>query len=223
MAFQLTLEQVKNLLRKENHVIVEENPISNGLGTALKLANGCLVNCWNSGKVNCQGKNVGDIEKILSKKDLAQRNNKVFVVYGHDESAKVQLEAMLRRWDLEPLILDQLVSAGNTIIEKLEEYTAQADFGIVLATPDDVGYPKEKESDKKYRVRQNVVLEMGMLLASKGRERVAILLSQAEKMEYPSDIQGLIYIPFKSNVEECTVSLAKELNRNGYSIDVSKL
>lgn len=223
MTFQLTLEQVKNLLGKGNQTVVEENQMNNGQGTVLKLANGCLVNCWNSGKVNCQGKNVGDIERILSKKDLAPRNNKVFVVYGHDESAKVQLEAMLRRWDLEPLILDQLVSAGSTIIEKLEEYTAQADFGIVLATPDDVGYPKEKEDDKKYRVRQNVVLEMGMLLASKGRERVAILLSQAEKMESPSDIHGLIYIPFKNNVEECTVSLAKELKRNGYSIDVSKL
>ncbi|MBP3507977.1 MAG: nucleotide-binding protein [Lachnospiraceae bacterium] len=48
----------------------------------------------------------------------------MFVVYGHDTVARTQLEALLRRWDLEPLILDQLVSAGQTIIEKLEEYTS---------------------------------------------------------------------------------------------------
>ena len=44
------------------------------------------------------------------------------------------------------LFLDQLVSSGQTIIEKLEEYTSQVNFGIVLATPDDVGYPKADEA-----------------------------------------------------------------------------
>ena len=96
-------------------------------------------------------------------------------------------------------------------------------FGIVLATPDDMGYPKNDETKKQYRVRQNVVLELGMLLARVGREKVAILLSQSEEMEKPSDIDGLIYIPFKGNVEETKVSLAKEMNRNGYTLDISKL
>lgn len=164
------------------------------------------------------------LKKILSAHTIGMpRNNKVFVVYGHDKNARTQLEAMLRRWDLEPLILDQLPSDGGTIIEKLEKYTNQADFGIVLATPDDMGYEKGKENDKRHRVRQNVVLELGMLLATKGRSKVAILLSQAENMESPSDIDGLIYIPFKENVEEVALSLAKEMNRNGYLIELSKL
>ena len=153
----------------------------------------------------------------------ASINKKVFVVYGHDMVARTQLEAMLRRWELEPLILDQLVSSGQTIIEKLEEYTNQAAFGIVLATPDDIGYPKKDESQKRFRVRQNVVLELGMLLAKLGREKVAILLSQAEDMESPSDIQGLLYMPFKDNVEEAKLSLAKEMQNNGYSLEIAKL
>ncbi len=121
------------------------------------------------------------------------------------------------------MILDQLISSGQTIIEKLEEYTRQVDFGIVLATPDDIGYPKHDESKKQYRVRQNVVLELGMLLSRIGREKVAILLSQAEEMEKPSDIDGLIYIPFKDNVEEAKLSLAKEMQNNGYELDIAKL
>ena len=36
-------------------------------------------------------------------------------MYGHNKDARTQLEAMLRRWDLEPLILDQLPSAGCTL------------------------------------------------------------------------------------------------------------
>lgn len=92
-----------------------------------------------------------------------------------------------------------------------------------MATPDDIGYAKGNESAKKYCVRQNVILELGMLLSKIGRKRVAILLSQAEDMESPSDIQGLLYIPFKENVEETKLSLAKEMNSNGYKIDIGKL
>ena len=32
---------------------------------------------------------------------------------------------MLRRWGLKPVILDQLPSRGQTIIEKLENYVGQ--------------------------------------------------------------------------------------------------
>lgn len=224
MTVNLSLEQVKTLLKKSNQAIVEEKRTGNNLGTVLKLANGCIVNCWDKGTVSFQGKNVEQIMSILSESPaLPMQNRKVFVVYGHDNNARTQLEAMLRRWDLEPLILDQLISSGQTIIEKLEEYTQQVNFGIVLATPDDMGYPKNDETKKQYRVRQNVVLELGMLLARVGREKVAILLSQSEEMEKPSDIDGLIYIPFKGNVEETKVSLAKEMNRNGYTLDISKL
>ena len=42
-------------------------------------------------------------------------------------------------------------------------------------------------------------------------------------MERPSDIEGLIYIPFKENVEEAKVSLAKEMRNNGYTIDIANL
>lgn len=224
MAMNMTLEQVKELLRKANQSVVEEKRTGNSLGTVLKLGNGCIVNCWDKGTVSCQGKNIEQITSILSVANVtSESNRKVFVVYGHDTNARTQLEAMLRRWNLEPLILDQLISSGQTIIEKLEEYTQQANFGIVLATPDDIGYPKNDETKKEYRVRQNVVLELGMLLSRIGREKVAILLSQAEVMEKPSDIEGLIYIPFKDNVEETKLSLAKEMQNNGYSLDIAKL
>lgn len=120
MAINLTIEQVKVLLKKSGQTILEEKRTGNNFGTVLKLANGCNVNCWDKGTVNCQGKNTSEIEKLLSVQTTGiPKNNKVFVVYGHDKNARTQLEAMLRRWDLEPLILDQLPSDGSTIIEKL--------------------------------------------------------------------------------------------------------
>lgn len=230
----MTKEQVFGILKENGFEVLETKRTGNDLGTVYRLSNGCIVNCWDSGKVNCQGKNQKEVEALLGNTTKTNSSNvsytrtepinkKVFVVYGHDTNARTQLEAMLRRWELEPLILDQLVSSGQTIIEKLEEYTSQAAFGIVLATPDDIGYPKKDEARKQYRVRQNVVLELGMLLAKLGRKRVAILLSQAEDMESPSDIQGLLYMPFRDNVEEAKLSLAKEMQSNGYVLDIAKL
>lgn len=232
---KMNKEQVKELLLNNGFQISEEKRAGNNLCTVYRLSTGCIVNCWDTGKVNCQGKNITDVESLLLQSNVISapqvnvrpvapiRNKKVFVVYGHDMNARTQLEAMLRRWELEPLILDQLVSSGQTVIEKLEEYTSQADFGIVLATPDDIGYPKAEEDKKRFRVRQNVVLELGMLLSKIGREKVAILLSQSEDMEAPSDIQGLLYMPFRDNVEETKLSLAKEMQNNGYTLDIAKL
>ncbi len=217
-------DEVVRLLKARGFSIDSDERMKNGYGDVLRISNGCILNLYDKGSKSYQGKNTEEIKQILEKTVGSVPNNrKVFVVYGHDQVARTQLEAMLRRWDLEPLILDQLESSGKTIIEKLEEYIAQAEFGIVLATPDDIGYAKDNENAKKHRVRQNVILEMGMLLARLGRERVAILLKNIEDMEKPSDIHGLIYIPFTSDVKETTIDLAKEMNKNGYYIDISKL
>lgn len=190
-------------------------------GKCICLSNGGKVNCFNTGKYNVQGKAQGEVKAILEGKLLSD-NRKIFVVYGHDDIARTQLEALLRRWDLEPIILDQQASGGQTIIEKLEEYGADVGYAIVLATPDDDGKSKS-EMAYKSRVRQNVVLELGMFLAKLGRERVAILLKEATDFEKPSDIHGLIYIPFQNKVDEVAISLIRELSRQGYKIDTAKI
>ena len=77
--------------------------------------------------------------------------------------------------------LDQQASAGQTIIEKLEEYGSDVGYAIVLATPDDEGKAKS-ESTYKSRVRQNVVLELGMFLSKLGREKVAILIERSFRL-----------------------------------------
>jgi predicted nucleotide-binding protein len=122
------------------------------------------------------------------------------------------------------LILDQLPSEGATLIEKIEKYAREdVPFAVVLATPDDEGFPAGKADERKARARQNVVLELGLLLGKLGRARVAILLKNQERMERPSDLQGLIYLPFTDDVKEVGVLLAKEMTKQGLAIDVAKL
>jgi len=68
-----------------------------------------------------------------------------------------------------------------------------------------------------------VVLELGMMLAHLGRSRVAILMKSDVTMERPSDIQGLLYMPFKDDVEEAKVTLVKEMAEQGIHVDMKRL
>ena len=232
----MTVEEIKRLILQAGLEIKEEKRLANDTGTQLRLSNGGIVNCFDKGSYNIQGKNQEIVKSILESGGAISRDKvrphtsspdsprKIFVVYGHDEIAKNQLEAMLRRWELEPLILDQLPSEGQTIIEKLEKYTSEVHFAVVLATPDDEGFRAGRPDEKAFRARQNVVLELGMMLAKLGRQRVAILLKQQENMERPSDIQGLIYIPFKDDLQkDAGPMLAKEMAAQGYEISIKNL
>jgi predicted nucleotide-binding protein len=228
----MNASEARSLLEAAGFDIKTEDRLANDTGTQMRLMNGAIVNIFDTGNFNCQGKNKAAVEAALGKStggvvEQAAKysvKRKVFVVYGHDQTSRTQLEAMLRRWGLEPLILDQLPTEGQTVIEKLEAAIAEASFGVVLATPDDEGYRANRPDEKAYRARQNVVLELGMLLSKLGRQNVAILLKTQENMERPSDIQGLIYIPFKDDIaKEAGVNLAKTMAGRGYQIDVKKL
>jgi predicted nucleotide-binding protein len=147
---------------------------------------------------------------------------KVFVVHGHDQTAREQLELVLHRLKLDPFVLANTGGGGLTIIEALErEIGAQpgaARFGIVLMTPDDMGYVKSAGVDKaEPRARQNVVLEMGMLMAALGRPNVAIL--KKGHIEIPSDASGIIYIGFNDHVRETVPRLVDRLRGAGFDLD----
>jgi predicted nucleotide-binding protein len=228
----MSVEDVLKKLEAQGMTLKDKKRNGNDTGYVLRLTKGEIVNVFDNGTVTVQGKYQALVKEALGihlgpvSPSAAQLkpSRKVFVVYGHDTQAKTQLEAMLRRWDLDPLILDQLPSEGQTVIEKLEKYTQGDDsFAVVLATPDDEGNIVGKKDERKLRARQNVVLELGLLLSKLGRARVAILLKSQEKMERPSDIQGLIYLPFTDDVAETKVQLAKEMEKQGISIAMAKL
>ncbi len=153
-------------------------------------------------------------------------NKKVFVVHGHDNTAKEQLELILHKLDLNPFVLQNTSGDGLTIIEALErEIGPGADaarFGIVLLTPDDIGYSKAKgDTDAQPRARQNVVLEMGMLISAIGRGNVAILKKQ--HIEVPSDAQGIVYIPFNDHVKEAVSKLVDRLRSAGFELTADQI
>ena len=68
----------------------------------------------------------------------------VFIVHGHDETAKIETARFIEKLGFEPIILHEQASSGNTIIEKIENYS-NVGFGVVLYTPCDTGAKKGEE------------------------------------------------------------------------------
>lgn len=154
------------------------------------------------------------------------QNKQVFVVHGHDETSKEQLELVLHKLGIDHFILANSGGGGLTIIEALEakigKNSTATSFGVVLMTPDDMGYAQSAGTDSiQPRARQNVVMEMGMLISSIGRSNIAILVKG--HLERPSDADGILYIPFNNHVKETVPKLASRLKESGFVLNPDKV
>lgn len=191
-----------------------------------------VLNYWpHKGTIQCQGKaeSRAELVAIFGPVEAGaapatptmpkDERTKIFVVHGHDTHALEQLELVLRRLGLDPYILQNNDGESKTLIEALEQQIyREAAFGIVLLTPDDYGYPKSKtDQDRQPRARQNVILELGMVMASLGRERMVLLKKGA--LELPTDVNGVIYLEFNDHVKEVTVKLASRMKGSGIEIE----
>src|SRR3990167_1313978 len=147
------------------------------------------------------------------------KSNSVFLVHGHDEGSKHAVARFLEQLGISPVILQEQINRGMTIIEKFEEFASRAGFAVILMTPDDFGYPVGKEEEKKNRPRQYVVLELGYFAAKLGRSKTLVLTKGSVDM--PSDVFGLVYEAMDKS-EGWKMRLARELKAAGFSVDLNK-
>jgi len=78
--------------------------------------------------------------KSISKKEKSKisHERRIFIVHGHDDTLKNEVELFLKSLDLEPIILHKQADLGKTIIEKVEHYS-DVGFAVILLTNDDAG------------------------------------------------------------------------------------
>lgn len=181
----------------EGHVIVEEHKITSKVRFL-----------WPFLSVFLKDKTLADVGSMaLEVAGTPLESKEVFIVHGHSETAKSQLKNLLSALGLQPIILSEQTHRGRTIIEELEHYSTTSAFAFVLMTPDDIAGDHDAKSTR--RARQNVILELGWFMARLGRENV-ILLSQGE-IELPSDILGILYLRFKTDVHEVAAEITRQL------------
>ena len=157
-----------------------------------------------------------DVKINMQSEKMVKEKNKVFIVHGHDNETKQEVARFIESIGLETIILHEQASRSMTIIEKIEHYSSEANFAIVLYTPCDKGRgAKETNVPARDRARQNVVFEHGYLMAKIGRKNVCALVKG--EIETPSDISGVVYTPLDSN-GGWKIELTKELKACGYTI-----
>ena len=150
---------------------------------------------------------------------VAAAKNEVFIVHGHDETAKTKTARFIEKLGFKPIILHEQASGSKTVIEKIEAYS-NVGFGVVLYTPCDIGAKKEDNPSMQNRARQNVVFEHGFLIGKIGRENVCALVKG--DIETPNDISGVVYV--KMDEEDAWhLKLARELRASGYDVNMNKL
>lgn len=130
---------------------------------------------------------------------------------------KLDIARFVERLGLLATILHEQPNKGATIIEKLERH-ADAGFAIVLLSPDDMGRARAGKKDRP-RARQNVILEMGMFIGLLGRSRVCVL--HRGEVELPSDIHGVIYIPYADNISSVATELMREMKAAHLEFDAN--
>lgn len=133
----------------------------------------------------------------------------VFIGHGRNEVVRHKVKDFIRdRCGLNPLVLQELPSAGMTVIEKLEKYGRTADYAVLILTADAV------TAEGEARARQNVIQELGWFQGVLGRNCTAILCQK--DVELFSNIGGVVYLEFTGNeVDSVFEGLRKELEEAG--------
>jgi predicted nucleotide-binding protein len=133
------------------------------------------------------------------------RSKKVFIVHGHDDVAKTQLELFLHEIGLQPIVLHRQADEGLTIIEKFEKHS-DVGYAFVLLTSDEIAYlaaddgKPDRERQKEARARPNVIFEFGYFVGKLGRSRVCCL--HTGTVSLPSDVSGVIYKRYERRIDD---------------------
>lgn len=161
--------------------------------------------------------NTSPIVETKNTVKTAQPKSKVFIVHGRDNEVKQEVSRFIESMGLDVIILHEQASSGMTIIEKIEHYSNEADFAVVLYTACDRGRGSHETTvQPRNRARQNVVFEHGYLMAKIGRKNVCALVK--DDIETPNDISGVVYVQLDAS-GGWKMEVIKELRACGYKLN----
>lgn len=135
---------------------------------------------------------------------ITPRVKRVFISHGSNEAWRKIQEYIERTLEIPSLELAQEANRGRTIFQKLVDESDNCSYAVIVMTGDDM------TTDDQIRARENVIHEIGYFQGKYGPHRVCLLHEQG--VNIPSNIHGLVYIPFpKDGVEAALGGLTREL------------
>lgn len=160
-----------------------------------------------------------ELKPSMNIQEIQKTSNKVFIVHGRDNEVKQEVARFIDSVGLEAIILHEQANRGMTIIDKIDHYSNDVGFALVLYTPCDLGKSVSEHQNgilAKKRARQNVVFEHGYLMAKLGKDKVAALVKD-DDIEKPNDIAGVVYISL-DKAGAWKLDVMKELKCAGYKV-----
>lgn len=130
---------------------------------------------------------------------------RVFISHGRAKDWYTLQAFIERDLKIATLELAQEPNKGLTVLAKLADAADQCDSAVIVMTGDD------KDESGEVRARENVMHEIGYFQGKYGLARLVLL--HEEGVNIPSNIQGLVYIPFpKGLIEAAQGALMRELH-----------
>lgn len=133
--------------------------------------------------------------------------NCVFIVHGHDKKLKTFLNKELKKNGFRSIILSEKNDTGITLFDKFEKYANKCLKAIILMTKDDL---IKKDDREYYQPRPNVLIELGYFLNMLNREDIIVISEKG--CEFPSDIYGVSYLEYDSNLSTLAKKVLESLN-----------
>jgi CheY-like chemotaxis protein len=144
---------------------------------------------------------------------------KCFIVHGRSlplvRELQRQLQAKLKL--REATVLWEAPSAGQTIVEKFEYHARTSDLVFVLVTADETRPLAELPAP----TRPNVLFETGYFYALFGRRSGRVILLHQRGVEFPSDLDGVIYVDITDGIESAWPQIESELT-NVFGSDIQR-
>jgi predicted nucleotide-binding protein len=156
---------------------------------------------------------VRDLEYVFEVRSASQASligppaapRRVFLSHGRANDWREVQTFIERDVGLSTLELAQEPNRGRTVLQKLAEESNRCSYAVVVMTGDD------DTGHEQPRARENVIHEIGYFQARYGLNRVALLYEEGTSI--PSNIHGLVYIPFPKGLVSATFgTLHRELN-----------
>jgi predicted nucleotide-binding protein len=152
------------------------------------------------------------------------RTRDVYLAHGRDEKWKQAVEHLLEQaGEHEIKIVNRRASERARLTEELREDAPGSHFAVVLLTADDVGGARLESDTEPYfstRAHQEVVFEMGFLVAALSPGRVCVLYEDG--VEMPCDLDGVSHVRLDL-AGTWQPKLLLHLRRAGFDYDMNKL
>jgi len=143
----------------------------------------------------------------------------ILIIHGRNDNIKDKVANFISRLGIEPIILNEQINRGQTLLEKLEEYS-DISVAIIIFTNEDMGNSND-ESEYEKRAKQNFIFEAGYFLGNLGEKNMIVVAEQSVML--PSVLEGYDYYKMDSEdkwKEEIAEKL-KDMKR--FNIDMSDM